>query len=139
VPERDAPLAGSGDSARITLQALPGETFEESVSRVAGTMDERTRTMLVQIDLPNPDGRLLPGMFRQAAIALEPSRERITRPANVVRFGGSSRSRGNVTESRKAFSGERQKGIYPSPWYPSPLPFPLRGACEGTIESADRL
>jgi multidrug efflux pump subunit AcrA (membrane-fusion protein) len=123
VPERDAPLAGSGDSARITLQALPGETFEESVSRVAGTMDERTRTMLVEIDLPNPDGRLLPGMFRQAAIALEPSRERITRPANAE-----VRPPEETSQNRaRLFRASGRKEFTPHPG----IPLPCHSRCAG--------
>jgi RND family efflux transporter MFP subunit len=92
VPERDAPLADPGDSALITLQALPGEELRGHVSRVAGALDETTRTMLLEIDLPNPDGRLLPGMFGQATIQLEPPRERLTLPANAVRFDEQGKS-----------------------------------------------
>jgi HlyD family secretion protein len=92
VPERDAPLAGAGDKARITLQALPGEIFEGKVSRVAGAMDPQTRTMLVEIDLDNPEGKLLPGMFGQAIITLEPPRERIHLPAAAVRYDEKGKS-----------------------------------------------
>jgi multidrug efflux pump subunit AcrA (membrane-fusion protein) len=48
--------------------------------------------MLVEIDLPNPDGRIRPGMFGQATITLEPPGATLALPANVVRFdeeGGS--------------------------------------------------
>ena len=86
VPERDAPLATVGDAAKITLQALPGEVFEGHISRVAGVLDERTRTMRIEIDLQNPDGRLLPGMFGQATIKLAPPGDTLTLPANAVRF-----------------------------------------------------
>lgn len=86
VPERDAPFATPGDAAKITLQALPGQTFEGQVSRVAGVLDERTRTMLVEIDLPNPAGQLRPGMFGQATIVLAPPSDTLTLPARAVRF-----------------------------------------------------
>jgi RND family efflux transporter MFP subunit len=86
VPERDAPLATVGDQVTITLQALPGEIFEGEISRVAGALDEHTRTMLVEIDLPNPDGRLRPGMFGQATITLADPGGTLTLPANAVRF-----------------------------------------------------
>lgn len=85
VPERDAPLAAAGDNATMTFSALPGETFEGPVARVSGVLDESTRTMLVEIDLPNPRGKLLPGMFGQATIALETSSGKITLPAGAVR------------------------------------------------------
>ena len=92
VPERDAPLADVGDKAQITLQAIPGRTLEGQVSRVAGVLDPQTRTMLVEIDLPNPDGKLRPGMFGQATIALEPPVERLTLPAAAVRHDEQGKS-----------------------------------------------
>ncbi len=92
VPERDAPLATLGDAAEIELQALPGAALDGEVSRVAGVLAEKTRTMLVEIDLPNPAGRLRPGMFGQATITLAPPADTLTLPANAVRYdeqGGS--------------------------------------------------
>jgi RND family efflux transporter MFP subunit len=86
VPERDAPLADVADVAKITLQAMPGEVFEGKISRVAGVLDEQTRTMLVEIDLPNADGRLRPGMFGQATITLAPPGDTLTLPASAVRY-----------------------------------------------------
>jgi HlyD family secretion protein len=85
VPERDTPLVDVGDTAEIRMQAMPGHVFEGSVSRSSRTLDERTRTMLVEIDLPNPDGRLLPGMFGQATITLVPPGEKLLLPAGAVR------------------------------------------------------
>ncbi len=86
VPERDAPLATVGDAVKITLQAFPSETFEGKIARVAGILDEQTRTMLVEIDLPNPRGRLRPGMFGQATIALAPPGDTLMLPANAIRY-----------------------------------------------------
>ncbi len=85
IPERDAPLANVGDNATITLQALPGKLFEATIARVAGGLAASTRTMLVEIDLPNSDGELLPGMFGQATITLT-SATNTTLPAQAVRF-----------------------------------------------------
>ncbi len=92
VPERDAPLVDVGDKVQITLQALGSQIFTGSVTRIAGTLDERTRTMLVEIELPNADGRLLPGMFGQATITLEEEREKIVLPVAAVRYDASGKS-----------------------------------------------
>ncbi len=86
IPERDSTLATVGDSARITLQALPGEVLNGTISRVSGALDETTRTMLVEVDLPNPDGRLRPGMFGQATITLAPPSDTLSLPAGAVRY-----------------------------------------------------
>jgi multidrug efflux pump subunit AcrA (membrane-fusion protein) len=48
--------------------------------------------MMVEIDVPNPDGNLLPGMFGQATIDLEPAKSRIMLPANAVRFDETGKS-----------------------------------------------
>jgi len=86
VPERDAPLVDVGDTAEISLQALPGPVLKGTVSRFSRMLDEHTRTMLVEIDLPNPNGKLLPGMFGQATITLVPPRETLLLPAAAVRY-----------------------------------------------------
>jgi RND family efflux transporter MFP subunit len=86
IPERDAPLANAGDPATITLQALPGQVFEGTVSRTAGVLAESSRTLMLEIDLDNSDGTLLPGMFGQATIVLDSPAERLTLPASTVRF-----------------------------------------------------
>ena len=92
VPERDAPLVDVDDEARVTLQALGSRAFTGRVARTAGVLDQRTRTLLVEIDVPNPDGKLLPGMFGQATITLEPEAEKIVLPAGVVRYDESGKS-----------------------------------------------
>jgi len=52
-----------GDGVGITLVAIPGQTFSGRVARLADVVDPQTRTVRVQVDLPNPDGRLRPDMF----------------------------------------------------------------------------
>lgn len=92
VPERDAPLVNVGDPASITLQALPGETFSGAVTRLAGGLEESTRTMLVEIDLPNENGKLIPGMFGQATILLDARADQVALPASAVRYDERGRS-----------------------------------------------
>lgn len=92
VPERDASLVSVGDTANISLQALGGTVIQAAVCRTAGALDESTRTIMVEVDVPNPEGNLLPGMFGQATIDLEPSKSRIMLPANAVRFDEVGRS-----------------------------------------------
>jgi RND family efflux transporter MFP subunit len=92
IPERDAPLATVGDSATITLQALPGETLSGSIARIAGGLEHSTRTMLVEIDLPNPNGKLIPGMFGQATIFLDSRADQLVLPAGAVRHDERGRS-----------------------------------------------
>ena len=92
IPERDAPFVDAGDEAHIVLQALPGKELTGTVSRVTGALDPKTRTMLIEVDLPNADGELLPGMFGQATITLEPPRRRVSLPAGAVRYDEQGKS-----------------------------------------------
>ena len=63
VPE--AVVAGimKGAQVAFTLPAFPGETFHGTISRVAHSLDDNTRTMPVELDVKNPGLRLAPGMY----------------------------------------------------------------------------
>jgi membrane fusion protein, copper/silver efflux system len=63
VYESDMQWLEVGQSAQFTTQSYPGETFEGIVSFIDPTLNERTRTARVRVDVPNADGRLKPGMF----------------------------------------------------------------------------
>ncbi|MBC8350658.1 MAG: efflux RND transporter periplasmic adaptor subunit [Planctomycetes bacterium] len=99
IPERDAPLANVGDTASITLQALPGESFSGTISRLAGGLEQSTRTILVEIDLPNDDAKLIPGMFGQATILLDERADQVALPASAVRYDEKGRSYVYVVDS----------------------------------------
>ncbi len=86
MPENDAPAADVGDAAHVTLRAIPGKVFEGKIDRIARGLDPSTRTMLVEIDLPNPDRRLLPGMYGETTIDLDQKPDALTLPAGTVRY-----------------------------------------------------
>ena len=85
VPERDAAAVDPGDPAIIHCDALPGEAITATVSRVARRLDASTRTMTVEIDLDNEDGRLLPGMFGRATITTQIEAAALVLPASAIR------------------------------------------------------
>ncbi len=87
VPERDAVWVRVGDTARFTNRALPGMVLKGAVSRVAKSLAPNTRTMLVEFDLPNPEGRLLPGMFGEVTILREGRTDSLVLPAGCIRAG----------------------------------------------------
>ena len=88
VPERDAVWADIGDAAAISFDALPGQAFSGSVARLSGAIDPATRTMLVEIDLSNPDGRIRPGLYGQVRLALERREGALALPAAAVQDDG---------------------------------------------------
>jgi RND family efflux transporter MFP subunit len=85
VPERDVVWVDAGDSATVTFDALPGRAFETQVARFSGALDPNTRTMLVELDLPNADARIKPGFYGQTRIALEHREHVWALPTGAVR------------------------------------------------------
>ncbi len=81
VPDLDVPLLDAGDGATLIVDALKSRSFAGAVSRLSKSEDPTTRTMRVEIDLPNPDGRLVEGMYGRATIELQPPTEHLCLPA----------------------------------------------------------
>jgi multidrug resistance efflux pump len=73
VPDRDVVLASVGDPATVSVDALEGRQFDGTISRIAEFEDPTTRTMRIEIDIPNPKGTLRSGMYGRAKITLEPA------------------------------------------------------------------
>jgi HlyD family secretion protein len=84
VPDRDVELTDAGDPVIVTVDGLSGREFRGEVSRLGESEDPTTRTMRVEIDLPNPDGRLREGMYGRASISLEPPSARLTLPTSCI-------------------------------------------------------
>jgi HlyD family secretion protein len=71
VQELEAVWVRDGDTALIRPQSLPGQQFKGTVTRSAGALNPQNRTLRTEIDLPNADGKLLPGMYVSATIIAE--------------------------------------------------------------------
>jgi RND family efflux transporter MFP subunit len=67
VPEDTVAGTQPGQMIKFTVPAYPGETFTGKVARLARALDVKTRTMPVELDVPNPAGKLSPGMFAEVA------------------------------------------------------------------------
>jgi RND family efflux transporter MFP subunit len=65
VPETDAGAIAEGATASFSVRTWPGATFSGTIRRVAHAIDVRTRTMPVELDYSNQDGKLAPGMFAE--------------------------------------------------------------------------
>jgi len=71
VPQEAALQAQQGIAAIITSRELPGQELRATITRTTNALDPATRSLLVEIDLPNSDHRLKPGMFVTAMLLLE--------------------------------------------------------------------
>jgi membrane fusion protein, multidrug efflux system len=86
VPQSDAISIRAGVPAYIELREFPGEKFSGSVARTADAIDPATRTMLTEVDVPNHNGRLLPGAYAQLHFAVPIKAARFTVPVNALMF-----------------------------------------------------
>jgi multidrug efflux pump subunit AcrA (membrane-fusion protein) len=71
VPETDADWVRVGAPAEVRVQALQDQEFRGKVTRTARSLNGTTRTLLTEIDLPNPENRLRPGTYAYATIDAE--------------------------------------------------------------------
>jgi HlyD family secretion protein len=84
LPEMDASLADDGDRATVRVQSLSDEAFAGTVTRTSWALDPATRTLRTEVDVPNPDGRLRPGMYARVTIDLAEHADAIVVPASAV-------------------------------------------------------
>jgi RND family efflux transporter MFP subunit len=86
VPQAYAPYIKVGAKTTVTLQEFPGQKFMATVARTAEAIDPGTRTLLTEVDVPNKDGRLLPGSFGEVHFAVGSNVNKVTVPVNAMLF-----------------------------------------------------
>jgi RND family efflux transporter MFP subunit len=86
VPQAYAPSMKVGVKANVTLQEFPGQKFTGTVARTAEAIDPVTRTLNTEVDVPNKDGKLLPGSFGQVHFATGSAVPRMILPVNTMLF-----------------------------------------------------
>jgi RND family efflux transporter MFP subunit len=70
LPETDAGSVGLGMAAVITFPELPGASYSAIISRTSNSLDRDSKTMQVEIDLQNAEGKIKPGMYAKALMQL---------------------------------------------------------------------
>jgi RND family efflux transporter MFP subunit len=86
VPEVYATAVKSGETATLTLDAFPGETFIGTIVRNSNSIDLTSRTLNVEVDVDNPTGRLLPGAYAFVHLKLPATPGAVTIPTNALLF-----------------------------------------------------
>jgi len=88
VPQDDSPWITPGRTkATVMVKELPGRTFTGLVTRSTLALDPSTRSLLVEIDLPNPDHALRPGTFAEVAIGLREIPKALVLPPQAIISG----------------------------------------------------
>jgi RND family efflux transporter MFP subunit len=100
VPEMDVPAVHVGETVAVTLEEYPGQTFHGKVVRTSDAIDPASRTLLVEVDVDNTDGRLLPGAYTHVHFGLHAEARSVTIPSNALLFRSEGLRVGVVRDGR---------------------------------------
>jgi membrane fusion protein (multidrug efflux system) len=84
VPEKDVAGLTLGNQITFRVSAYPGESFHGTIQRIPHSLDIKTRTMPVELDVTNADGRLAPGMFCEVLWPIKRSKLTLFVPTTAV-------------------------------------------------------
>ncbi|HYQ29825.1 MAG TPA: efflux RND transporter periplasmic adaptor subunit [Polyangiaceae bacterium] len=84
VPQDAASGVQNDLAAKVSTREYPGRVFEGKVARSSGALDQNTRTMLVEVRVPNPKNELLAGMYAEVALTLPSSHRVFEVPATAL-------------------------------------------------------
>jgi RND family efflux transporter MFP subunit len=85
LPQAYAQNVTSGQQVVVTQAELPGEQFRGTITHISGAIDVPTRSLQVEVTLPNPDGKLRPGAYVQVALP-SATHARLLVPGNTLLF-----------------------------------------------------
>ena len=86
VPQQYSPSAKPGLTADLTLQEFPGRRFKGTLVRTANAIDLASRTLLVEIDVDNPTGELLPGAYTEVHLKVPSGAPTYILPVSALIF-----------------------------------------------------
>ncbi|HEY2406882.1 MAG TPA: efflux RND transporter periplasmic adaptor subunit [Polyangiaceae bacterium] len=84
VPQDVAPSVAVGATATVLVREFPGQKFEGTVAHTAGALDPATRTLSTEVRVPNPDRKLLAGMYAEVALNLPSPRKVFELPSTAL-------------------------------------------------------
>jgi membrane fusion protein, multidrug efflux system len=117
VPQEAAFLAKTNIPATLTVRELPNRRFEGVISRTTEALDPATRTLLVEIDLPNKDHVLQPGMFANVTLQLQQhANALVIAPAAIVPQQGAQAKSVFIVEQDQIKSVPIKTGIDDGVW-----------------------
>jgi len=115
VPEQAVGKIEERQQVFFKVDAYPQQRFEGIVKRISPAMDEETRTLKVEAEVPNEEQVLKPGLFATAQVQLELERPGVRVPATAIRRRGDTAEifvvNEGVSQSKMVVTGEPQKGF----------------------------
>ena len=86
VPQENAASIHEGLKAQILLQERPGQEFDGTVTKIAAALDPQSRTLQVEVQVPNQDGNLYAGMYGEVKFLLPEANAPLLVPADALLF-----------------------------------------------------
>lgn len=87
VPQSEVTNVRLGQEAELIVRNYPGRPFKGTVARTAAALNAGTRTMLVEVDVPNPENLLLPGMYGQVRFSIRREHQTLIVPTSAMVYG----------------------------------------------------
>jgi RND family efflux transporter MFP subunit len=84
VVEKDLRMVSPGDMAVVEVDAYPGEKFNGKIARVSPVLDPATRTAAMEVEIPNAEYKLKPGMYARIALTVEEHDSALVIPKTAV-------------------------------------------------------
>ena len=106
ISEGDYTKVKKGDNVTLTVDALPGKTFSGSIKRIYPTIDPMTHTVNIEVNVPNQNRELRPGMYAKVNVTFGHSSSIVVPDAAVVRLQGSGQRNVFVVENGVAVQRE---------------------------------
>ncbi len=100
VPEQYAAAVRDGGVATLTLDEYPGRVFTGRIARNSSAIDTSTRTLNVEVDVPNPRAEILPGAYTFVHFTLPHQSGNLTLPSNALLFRSAGLQVGVVRAGR---------------------------------------
>jgi membrane fusion protein, multidrug efflux system len=110
VPQQEAANLRAGRTVRLTVNEFSGFEAAGRITAIDAIVDESTRNVQVQATVPNPDGKLRPGMFVQTEVALGEGRNVIALPAPAISYAPYGDSVFVVTDLKNP-NGQSYRGV----------------------------
>jgi len=100
VPEVYSTFVRNGGEATLTADEFPGQTFEGHITRNASAIDAASRTLNVEVDVPNPGAKLLPGAYVTVHFKVPTTGANLTIPSNTLLFRAQGMQVGVVRDGK---------------------------------------
>ncbi len=107
VPQTNAPGVRVGQTATVAVQQIPSLSFRGKVTRTSNSLDAQSRTLLTEVDVDNPKGVLLPGMYAMVSFVTE----RVDPPFLVPDAALVVRSSGTVLAVLQPLTSDEQEKV----------------------------